>query len=71
LSLYDYAAIHASNISVNKGGHLAIASEELKQSLLQQIDASTALQQAMMNDRAKAVKNQHTLQDAMGWKHSD
>jgi hypothetical protein len=71
LSLYDYAAAHASNISVNNGGHLAIASEELKQSLLQQIDASTALEQTMVNDRAKAVKNQHTLQDAMGVKHSD
>jgi hypothetical protein len=71
LSLYDYAAAHASNISVNNGGHLAIASEGLKQSLLQQINASTALEQTMMNDRAKALKNQHTLQDAMGVKHSD
>ncbi len=63
--------IHASDITVNSGGHLVIANEELKQTLLQQMNASTALQQAMMNDRAKAVKNQHTLQDAIGMKQSD
>ena len=71
LNLYDYAAAHASDISLNKDGHLAIASEELKQNLLQQINASTALRQTMMNDRAKAVKTQHSLQDAIGMKHSD
>jgi hypothetical protein len=71
LSLYDYAAAHASDISLNKDGHLAIASEELKQNLLQQINVSTALKQTMMNDRAKAVKSQHSLQDAIGMKHSD
>lgn len=65
LSLYDYASAHASNISVDSGGHLSIANEEVKQSLLKQIDASVALQQAMINDRTKAVKNQHALQDAM------
>jgi hypothetical protein len=66
LSLYDYAAAHASDISLNKGGHLAIASEELKQNLLQQINVSTALKQTMMNDRAKAVKNQHSLRTRSG-----
>jgi hypothetical protein len=71
LSLYDYATAHASDISLNKDGHLAIASEELKQNLLQQINASTALKQTMMNDRAKAVRSQHSLQDAIGMKHSD
>jgi len=71
LSLYDYAAAHASDISLNKEGHLAIGSEELKQNLLQQINASTALKQTMMNDRAKAVQRQHSLQDAIGMKHSD
>jgi hypothetical protein len=71
LSLYDYAAAHASDISLNDGGHLAITGEELKQNLLQQINASTALKQTMMDDRAKAVKNQHSLQDAIGMKHSD
>ncbi len=71
LSLYDFAATHAGDITVDSGGHLVIASEELKKRLLQQINASTVLQQAMMNDRAKAVKNQHTLQDAMGMKHTD
>jgi hypothetical protein len=71
LSLYDYATAHASDISLNKDGHLAIASEELKHNLLQQINASTALKQTMMNDRAKAVKSQHSLQDAIGMKHSD
>jgi hypothetical protein len=68
LSLYDYAAAHASDISLNDGGHLAITGEELKQN---QINASTALKQTMMDDRAKAVKNQHSLQDAIGMKHSD
>jgi hypothetical protein len=71
LSLYDYAAAHSSDISLHKDGHLAIGSEELKQNLLRQINASTALKQTMMNDRAKAVKNQHALQDAIGMKHSD
>jgi hypothetical protein len=71
LNLYDYAAAHASNISVDGGGHLVIASEGLKRSLLQEIDASTALKTTMMNDRAKAVKTQHSLQDAMGLKHSE
>jgi len=71
LNLYDYAAAHASDISLNKDGHLAIASEELKQNLLQQINASTALKQTMMNDRARALKSQHSLQDAIGMKHSD
>jgi hypothetical protein len=71
LSLYDYATAHASDISLNKDGHLAIASGELKHNLLQQINASTALKQTMMNDRAKAVKSQHSLQDAIGMKHSD
>jgi hypothetical protein len=66
LSLYDYAAAHASDISLNKGGHLAIASEELKQNLLQQINVSTALKQTRMNDRAKAVKNQHSLRTRSG-----
>jgi hypothetical protein len=69
--LYDYAAAHASNISINNGGHLLIANEVVKQSLLQQLNASTAAKQTMMNDRAKAVNNQHALQDAMGVKHSD
>jgi hypothetical protein len=71
LNLYDYATAHASAISLSKDGHLAIASEELKQNLLQQINASTALRQTMMNDRAKAVQTQHSLQDAIGMKHSD
>ncbi|HTF62935.1 MAG TPA: hypothetical protein VK638_09515 [Edaphobacter sp.] len=71
LSLYDFAATHASGITVDNGGHLVIATDELKQSLLQQINASTVLEQTMMNDRVKAVKNQHTIQDAMGMKHSD
>jgi hypothetical protein len=70
LSLYDYAAAHISNISINNG-HLSITNEVVKQSLLQQINASTALEQTMMNDRAKAVNTQHVLQDAMGVKHSD
>lgn len=71
MSLYDFAATHASDITVDSGGHLVIANEELKQRLLQQINASTVLKQTMMNDRARAVKNQHTLQDAIGMKHSD
>jgi hypothetical protein len=71
LSLYYFAATHASGITVDNGGHLVIANEELKQSLLQQINASTVLEQTMMNDRVKAVKNQHTLQDAVGMKHTD
>jgi hypothetical protein len=71
LSLYGYAAAHASDISLDKGGHLAIANEELKQNLLQQIDASTALKQTMINARAKAVNKQHSLQDAIGIKRSD
>jgi len=71
LSLYEFAEAHASSISVNSGGHLDIKSQELKQSLLQQIEASSALEKTMMNERAKAVKNQHTLQDTIGVKHSD
>jgi len=71
LSLYDFAAAHASDISLNDGGHLAIKDEELKQNLLQRINASTALEQTMMNDRAKAVNNQHSLQDAIGMKQTD
>jgi hypothetical protein len=71
LSLYDYAAAHAGNFSVNNGGHIAIASKEFEQNLLQQIDTSKALERTMMNDRAKAVKNQHALQDALGLKQSD
>jgi hypothetical protein len=71
LSLYDYAAAHSSDISVDKDGHLAIGSEELKQNLMRQINASTALKQTMMNDGAKAVQHQHGLQDAIGMKHSD
>jgi lysyl-tRNA synthetase class II len=71
MSLYDFAAAHAGEITVDNGGHLVIANEELKQRLLQKIDASTVLRQTMMNDRAKAVKNQHTLQNAMEMKHSD
>jgi hypothetical protein len=70
-SLYDYAAAHASDISVNIGGHLAIANDELKQSLLQQINASTSLEQTMLSDRAKAVKHQNALQDALSMKHSN
>jgi hypothetical protein len=68
-SLYAYAEAHANGISVDASGHLSIASEDVKKSLLQQIDASTVLKQAMMSDRAKAVKNQHSLQEAMGLKH--
>ena len=71
LSLYDYAAAHASDISLNDGGHLVIKGEELKQNLLRQINASTALEHAMMTDRAKALNNQHSLQDAVGMKHTD
>jgi hypothetical protein len=71
MSLYDLAGSHASDITVDSGGHLVIANEELKQRLLQQIDASTVLKQTMMNDRTRAVKNQHTLQDAIGMKYSD
>lgn len=71
VSLYDYAAAHASDISVNSSGHLTIKSEELKRSLLQQVETSKALQQTMINDRAKALNSQHTLQDAMGLKHSE
>jgi hypothetical protein len=71
LSLYDYAIAQAGNISVNSGGRLVIASEGLRQSLLQQIEASKALEETMMNDRAKAVKNQHNLQDAMGVPRSE
>jgi hypothetical protein len=71
LSLYDYAAAHVANLSVNDGGNIAIASKEFRQSLLQQIDTGKALEQTMMNDRMKAVKKQHTLQDALGLKHSD
>jgi hypothetical protein len=70
-SLYEYAEANASDISVNKGGHLEVKGDELKQSLLQQIEASAALEQKMMDERAKAVKNQHTLQDAKGLKHTD
>jgi hypothetical protein len=70
-SLYDYAEAHANGISVDTSGHLSIASEDVKQSLLQQIDASTVLKQAMLSDRAKALKNQHKLQEATGMKHSN
>lgn len=71
LNLYDYAVAHASNIFVDSSGHLSITNEEVKQSLLKQIDASVALQQTMIHDRANAVKNQRALQDVMGVKHSD
>jgi hypothetical protein len=71
LNLYDYAVVNASNISVNDGGHLVIADNGVRQSLLDQINASTALQQTMMDARAKAVNKQHSLQDALGVKHSD
>ena len=50
---------HASDITVDSGGHLVIANEAMKQRLLQQINASTVLKQTMMNDRARAGKNQH------------
>ena len=62
---------HANSISVNNDGHLTFGSEAIKQSLLQWIDASKALMQLMINDRAKAVNNQHALQDAVGTKHTD
>jgi heme/copper-type cytochrome/quinol oxidase subunit 4 len=71
LNLYDYAVVNASNISVNDGGHLVIADNGVRQSLLDQINASTALQQTMVDARAKAVNKQHSLQDALGVKHSD
>jgi predicted anti-sigma-YlaC factor YlaD len=71
LSLYDYTATHASNISVNSSGHLTITNEELKRSLLQQVETSKALQQTMINDRTKALNSKHSLQDAMGVKHSE
>lgn len=71
LSLYAYAAAHASDISANSGGHLTIASEDVKRSFAQQVQASTALQQTMMTDRTKAVKNQQSAQDAIGLKHPE
>jgi hypothetical protein len=70
-NLYDYAIANASKISVNSGGHLVIKDKIVRQSLLDQITASTSLKQTMMDERAKAVNKQHTLQDAAGIKHSD
>lgn len=71
MSLYDFTSAHANDITVDTSGHLVIENDELKQKVLQQIDSSKALQQTMLNNRARAVKNQHTLQDALGMKHSD
>jgi hypothetical protein len=71
LTLYDYASVHASNISVSSSGHLTITNEELKRSFSQRVEASKAMQQTMINDRTKALNNQHTLQDKMGMKHSE
>jgi hypothetical protein len=71
VSLYDYTAAHASDISLNSSGHLTIKSDELRRRFLQQVETSKALQQAMINDRTKALNSQHTLQDAMGVKHSE
>ena len=71
LNLYDYAIAHASTISADNNGHLVISDQEARKSLLDQITASTALQQAMLNERAKAVNKQHSLQDALGVQHSD
>ena len=71
VSLYDYTAAHASDFSLNSSGQLIIKSDELKRGFLQQVETSKALQQTMINDRTKALNSQHTLQDAMGVKHSE
>jgi hypothetical protein len=71
LNLYDYAIAHASAISTDNNGHLVIPDQDMRKSLLDQITASTALQQTMLSERAKAVNKQHSLQDAAGIKHSD
>jgi hypothetical protein len=69
LDLYNYAAAHADQISMTSDGHLVIADGSIRQSLLQQINACTTLQQTMLNQRQKAVSDQQTIQQAMGIKH--
>jgi hypothetical protein len=71
LDLYQYAIAHAGEISETNDGHLAIAPPDVRQILLQQIGTSKALQQMMLDYRARAVIKQQVLQDAAGIKHSD
>ena len=71
VDLYNYAIAHSDQISMSKDGHLVIADADVRQYILQQIDACRTLQDAMSNQREKAVSDQHALQDAAGIKHSD
>jgi hypothetical protein len=71
LNLYNYAIAHADQISMNKTGHLVIADEGVRQSILQQLDACRTLQNAASGQREKAVDDQHARQDAEGIKHTD
>jgi len=65
INLYDYAIANSRDISLRPDGHLSIKNQDVRQSLLQQIDACRALQQDMFLQREKAVDDQRAIQDAL------
>jgi len=65
LDLYDYAIAHSDIISV-RNGFLEIEDQNVRKSLLHQVDTCKALQQMMLDARQKAVGRQNKLQDAFG-----
>jgi hypothetical protein len=68
-SLYNYAIAHSGGISADNSGHLVVTDQDVRKSLLDQINASTTLEQTMSEMRANAVNKQHSLQDAVGISH--
>jgi hypothetical protein len=71
LDLYKYAIEHSDQISMSKDGHLTIDDQKVRQNFLKQLDACRSLQDAVSNQREKAVDDQHARQDAEGVQRTD
>jgi hypothetical protein len=61
--LYKYAIDHADAISVDQNGNLIFTDQDVRKSLLRQIDQSKDLQQKMMEARSAALDTQHKAQN--------
>jgi hypothetical protein len=70
-NLYNYAIAHADQISLDHDGHLNIRSQEVRQSVLQQIDACRSEEQTLSLQREKAVNDQEAIQNHLAGKDSD
>jgi hypothetical protein len=70
LNLYAYSIAHSDVISVRNGSH-EITDQNVRKNLLQQIDASKALQQTMLSVRQNVGVRQNRLQESLGLNHSN